>query len=69
MFIPWSNAADAVMLDMTINFKDGTSAGGYVSGRVTYKDGVLQAEGMSDKAIALDEIESVTIGGQKFLVQ
>ena len=69
VFIPWSNAADAVMLDMTINFKDGTSAGGYVSGRLTYKNGVLEAEGMSDKPIALSEIESVTIGGQTFPAQ
>ena len=69
VFLPWSNAADALMLDMTINFKDGTSTGGYVSGRLTYKNGVLEAEGMSDKPIVLDEIESVTIGGQKFLVQ
>ncbi|MBR0173092.1 MAG: hypothetical protein IJQ21_09900 [Lachnospiraceae bacterium] len=69
VFVPWSNAADALMLDMTINFKDGTSTGGYVSGRLTYKNGVLEAEGMSDKPIVLDEIESVTIGGQRFLVQ
>ena len=69
VFLPWSNAADALMLDMTINFKDGTSTGGYVSGRLTYKNGVLEAEGMSDKPIVLDEIESVTIGGQRFLVQ
>ncbi|MBR0091221.1 MAG: hypothetical protein IJP92_05955 [Lachnospiraceae bacterium] len=69
VFLPWSNAADALMLDMTINFKDGTSTGGYVSGRLAYKNGVLKAEGMSDKPIVLDEIESVTIGGQTFLVQ
>ena len=69
VFLPWANAADALMLDMTINFKDGTSTGGYVSGRLTYEDGVLEAEAMSETPIVLDEIESVTIGGQKFLVQ
>ena len=69
VFLPWSNAADAMMLNMTINFKDGTQIEGYVSARTTYKDGVMQAEGMSDKPIALSEIESVTIGGQTFPAQ
>ena len=69
VFLPWSNAADVMMLDMTINFKDGTSTGGYVSGRLMYKDGILEAEGMGDKPIVLDEIESITIGGQEFLVK
>lgn len=69
VFLPWSNAADEVMSGMTINLKDGTRLGGSVSARLTYNNGVLDAEGSAERMIALDEIESVTIAGQTFEVE
>ena len=69
VFLPWSNAADVLMQDMTINFKDGTGIGGFTSARDTYQNGVLQSECASGKPIVLEDIESVTIAGQTFDVK
>ena len=69
VFLPWSNAADVLMQDMTINFKDGTGIGGFTSARDTYQNGVLQSECASGKPIVLEDIESVTIAGQTFDVE
>ena len=48
-----------VLSSMTINLKDGTRLGGSVSARLTYNNGVMDAEGSAERMIALDEIHSM----------